>query len=329
MAGHLELIRLPLGFETLVNFEEVLATWRNRDPHLRQIRLAYTGDATSSELYLQYTLGVSSAGRVKAPILSEHNVSIAAIEMLIATEAQTRIASVLNELLLQIRDDTDPDATKFELAPDSTILLRPEYLSRRLDISVADDEARESFVYFEVEEISFKSPLRLRSQLAVVAGVLISLNTIATNLEGIENAFGKVAHCGITHTLECSSVDFYQNEIRAAVMKELEYGSKTHNYKPLQAYLKQFTYYSGKVDGIPGPLTHKAVREFAKAAGLPEDISLHSEALWTAISDVEAKNAKLPSNIIRREKERTDAALRTLVRDFGEEQLKAEANKTR
>ncbi len=56
-------------------------------------------------------------------------------------------------------------------------------------------------------------------------------------------------------------------------------GSRGDSVRELQSWLKEFGYYTGSVDGIFGPRTHQAVKEFQKNSGLAADGLVGAETM--------------------------------------------------
>ena len=65
-------------------------------------------------------------------------------------------------------------------------------------------------------------------------------------------------------------------------VQEVKNGSKGGSVYVLQAFLKAKGYYTGKVDGIAGSLTEKAIKAFQKAMGLSQD-GIAGQKTWAAV----------------------------------------------
>lgn len=65
-------------------------------------------------------------------------------------------------------------------------------------------------------------------------------------------------------------------------VQEVKNGSNSASCYVLQAYLKSKGYYTGKVDGIAGSLTEKAIKAFQKAKGLSQD-GIAGQKTWAAV----------------------------------------------
>lgn len=65
-------------------------------------------------------------------------------------------------------------------------------------------------------------------------------------------------------------------------VQEVKNGSNSASCYVLQAYLKSKGYYTGKVDGIAGSLTEKAIKAFQKANGIGQD-GICGTKTWGAI----------------------------------------------
>ena len=65
-------------------------------------------------------------------------------------------------------------------------------------------------------------------------------------------------------------------------VQEVKNGSKSGSVYVLQAFLKSKGYYTGKVDGIAGSLTEKAIKAFQKAMGLSQD-GIAGQKTWAAV----------------------------------------------
>lgn len=65
-------------------------------------------------------------------------------------------------------------------------------------------------------------------------------------------------------------------------VKEVQNGSKGGSVYVLQAFLRAKGYYTGKVDGIAGNLTEKAIKAFQKATGLSQD-GIAGQKTWAAV----------------------------------------------
>ena len=65
-------------------------------------------------------------------------------------------------------------------------------------------------------------------------------------------------------------------------VQEVKNGSKSASVYVLQAFLKSKGYYTGKVDGIAGSLTEKAIKAFQKAMGLSQD-GIAGQKTWAAV----------------------------------------------
>ena len=65
-------------------------------------------------------------------------------------------------------------------------------------------------------------------------------------------------------------------------VQEVKNGSNSASCYVLQAYLKSKGYYTGKVDGIAGSLTEKAIKAFQKAKGLSQD-GICGTNTWKAV----------------------------------------------
>lgn len=65
-------------------------------------------------------------------------------------------------------------------------------------------------------------------------------------------------------------------------VQEVKNGSKGGSVYVLQAFLKAKGYYTGKVDGIAGSLTEKAIKAFQKAMGLSQD-GIAGTNTWKAV----------------------------------------------
>lgn len=65
-------------------------------------------------------------------------------------------------------------------------------------------------------------------------------------------------------------------------VQEVKNGSKGGSVYVLQAFLTAKGYYTGKVDGIAGSLTEKAIKAFQKAMGLSQD-GIAGQKTWAAV----------------------------------------------
>lgn len=65
-------------------------------------------------------------------------------------------------------------------------------------------------------------------------------------------------------------------------VQEVKNGSNSASCYVLQAFLKSKGYYTGKVDGIAGSLTEKAIKAFQKAKGLSQD-GIAGTNTWKAV----------------------------------------------
>lgn len=68
----------------------------------------------------------------------------------------------------------------------------------------------------------------------------------------------------------------------SVTVQEVQNGSKGGSVYVLQAFLKSKGYYTGKVDGIAGSLTEKAIKAFQKAKGLSQD-GIAGTNTWKAV----------------------------------------------
>ncbi|MBN1526450.1 MAG: peptidoglycan-binding protein, partial [Candidatus Omnitrophica bacterium] len=60
-------------------------------------------------------------------------------------------------------------------------------------------------------------------------------------------------------------------------------GKGSERIKDIQACLKSAGYYSGSIDGVKGPMTKKAIKEFQRANGLEAD-GIVGKRTWEILS---------------------------------------------
>ena len=112
-----------------------------------------------------------------------------------------------------------------------------------------------------------------------VAGIKTKVDTLETRVEGMEAKQAEVekATAEQAQTLEELKVAGTNISIKNRT------GKSSERIKDIQACLKSAGYYSGNVDGVKGPMTKKAIKEFQKANGLEAD-GVVGKKTWEILS---------------------------------------------
>jgi peptidoglycan hydrolase-like protein with peptidoglycan-binding domain len=109
-------------------------------------------------------------------------------------------------------------------------------------------------------------------------GIKTKVDTLESKVEGIESKQSE------TDRVLASKEAESQSAASAPVMESSSTGAKCHaTTKEIQEALKNAGFYSGKVDGVKGKQTRKAVKGFQRANGLTPDGKVGSKT-WELLS---------------------------------------------
>lgn len=105
-----------------------------------------------------------------------------------------------------------------------------------------------------------------------VSGIKTRVETLESRVEGVES---KQTEAERSTTETAQALDEMKRAKEASVNTNVgvksRHGKSKENTKEIQAALKNAGFYNGRVDGVKGRNTRKAIKEFQKANGLTPD----------------------------------------------------------
>lgn len=128
-----------------------------------------------------------------------------------------------------------------------------------------------------------------------VAGIKSRVENLETKVEGVESKQSDIERMTGEQgqAIEELKVVGAKNATTNVVIKHRPGKSKAH-VKEIQVCLKNAGFYSGKIDGVKGRNTRKAIREFQKANGLKAD-GVVGNKTWELLSKYESGSAAAPT----------------------------------
>jgi outer membrane murein-binding lipoprotein Lpp len=128
-----------------------------------------------------------------------------------------------------------------------------------------------------------------------VSGIKSRVETLESKVEGVESKQSDIERASSEQAQRID--DLKTRAERPAAKTNIYVGRKSQKSKPrikeIQTCLKNAGFYSGKIDGIKGNNTKKAIKEFQKANGLKAD-GIVGAKTWEALSKYEEGAAQAP-----------------------------------
>ena len=118
---------------------------------------------------------------------------------------------------------------------------------------------------------------------AEVSDIKTRVDTLETRVEGVET---KTADVEKTTNEQARAIEELKSKPVAGTnitVKRHSKGRSRENIRDIQTCLKNAGFYNGKIDGVKGRSTKKAIKEFQKANGLRADGKVGAKT-WDALS---------------------------------------------
>jgi murein L,D-transpeptidase YcbB/YkuD len=133
-------------------------------------------------------------------------------------------------------------------------------------------------------------PKKLREE---VSGINTKVDTLETRVESVESKQGDIERITSEQAQELQEMKSRRESVPQTnvTVKDRTGDFTKYRVKDIQTCLKNAGYYDGKIDGIKGRKTRKAIRAFQSANGLKADGVVGTKT-WDALS----KYASGPAN---------------------------------
>jgi len=117
-----------------------------------------------------------------------------------------------------------------------------------------------------------------------VTGVKARVDTLETKVEGVETKQAEVERVTSEQAQAIEGLKAKHEKAETTnISVKPRFGKSGAHTKEIQMCLKNAGFYNGKIDGVKGKNTRKAVKEFQKANGLSAD-SVVGKKTWEALS---------------------------------------------
>lgn len=147
-------------------------------------------------------------------------------------------------------------------------------------------------VFFAICVISGCSTVPKKVQ-AEVSDIKTRVDTLETRVEGVETKAAEVERMSSEQARALEDMRSRPVSTNFSV-KDRTAGSSTGSVRDIQRCLKNAGFYSGKIDGVKGKQTKRAIKDFQEANGLkvdgvvgPKTWSVLSKYISTAAADTE------------------------------------------
>jgi hypothetical protein len=228
---------LPVELETTVRLDQAAAPFRARHRPLRGSLLVPVPENPPTAVSVGYELTFSKSyheDEFPSPS-SPHELGMIATETIIGAEAQQCVSEALSLVTFVQVNPKAADDNEF-IYRDGVFRFQPGYLQ-----SVLEPFSGRSFttavIKLEVISITFSSPLKIRSKLLIVTAFLSGLSAAMTATKDIATAMPDLS-CGIAHIFHGTDQKQFRDAMRANFLTDLTRGAQSHDYRPLQRYLR-------------------------------------------------------------------------------------------
>lgn len=129
-----------------------------------------------------------------------------------------------------------------------------------------------------------------------VSGIKTKVDTLETRVEGVETKQAEVerATSEQAQALEEMKARRTAHETTNISVKPRGTAKSKERTRQVQTCLKNAGFYNGKIDGVKGKNTTKAIKEFQKANGLKAD-GVVGKKTWELLSKYESGQATAPT----------------------------------
>ncbi|MCX5678063.1 MAG: peptidoglycan-binding domain-containing protein [Candidatus Omnitrophica bacterium] len=104
-----------------------------------------------------------------------------------------------------------------------------------------------------------------------VTGIKTRVETLESRVEGVESKQAEVERLAAEQAQALDELKTTGAQAKTNISVKTREGSRSEKMRDIQQALKNAGYYNGKIDGVKGKSTRKAIKEFQKANGLKAD----------------------------------------------------------
>lgn len=117
-----------------------------------------------------------------------------------------------------------------------------------------------------------------------VTGIKTRVETLETRVEGVESKQAEVERMAAEQAQALDELKAAgASQVKTNISVKTREGARSEKMKDIQQALKNAGYYDGKIDGIKGKGTKKAIKDFQKANGLKAD-GVAGRKTWELLS---------------------------------------------